>query len=268
MTEKQLRTNVVEAAQNWGPIQRGDSKHKEMLAVYNNYTPLPRGYKVQVKDAYCATFASACWIKAKVDSVTVLECSVPKMVDLAKAKGIWVEDDKFTPKPGDGVVYDWEDGANYAATDNQAYPDHVGIVEKVENGYIHVIEGNKSGGAAGRRKLAVNGRYIRGFVTPAFYKISEPEKTVTELAKEVIAGLWSVWPFRKAKLTAAGFDYDAVQAEVNRLLRTCVTYKVKKGDTLSAIANKYHTTVAKLVKDNNIKNPNLVYVGQKIKIYN
>src|SRR5690625_1726862 len=44
------------------------------------------------------------------------------------------------------------------------------------------------------------------------------------------------------------------------------TYSVKKGDTLSAIAKKYGTTVAKLVKDNGTKNPNLINVGQKIKI--
>ena len=43
-------------------------------------------------------------------------------------------------------------------------------------------------------------------------------------------------------------------------------YTVKKGDTLSAIALKYGTTVKKLAKDNNIKNPNLIYVNQKIRI--
>lgn len=43
-------------------------------------------------------------------------------------------------------------------------------------------------------------------------------------------------------------------------------YNVKKGDTLSAIAIKYGTTVKKLAKDNNIKNPNLIYVNQKIRI--
>lgn len=43
-------------------------------------------------------------------------------------------------------------------------------------------------------------------------------------------------------------------------------YIVKKGDTLSAIAIKYGTTVKKLAKDNNIKNPNLIYVNQKIRI--
>lgn len=44
------------------------------------------------------------------------------------------------------------------------------------------------------------------------------------------------------------------------------TYTVKSGDTLTAIASKYKTTVAKIAADNNIKNVNLIYVGQKIKI--
>lgn len=43
-------------------------------------------------------------------------------------------------------------------------------------------------------------------------------------------------------------------------------YTVKKGDTLSAIAKKYNTTVDALVKKNGIKNKNLIYVGQKIRI--
>lgn len=43
-------------------------------------------------------------------------------------------------------------------------------------------------------------------------------------------------------------------------------YVVKKGDTLSGIASKYGTTYQKLARYNGIKNPNLIYVGQKIKI--
>lgn len=43
-------------------------------------------------------------------------------------------------------------------------------------------------------------------------------------------------------------------------------YVVKKGDTLSGIASKYGTTYQKLAEYNGIKNPNLIYVGQKIKI--
>lgn len=45
------------------------------------------------------------------------------------------------------------------------------------------------------------------------------KKTVTELAKEVIQGKWGNGEERKQKLTQAGYDYDRVQAEVNRLLR-------------------------------------------------
>lgn len=44
------------------------------------------------------------------------------------------------------------------------------------------------------------------------------------------------------------------------------TYTVKRGDTLSRIANKYKTTVAVLAKLNGIKNPHLILVGQVIKL--
>lgn len=44
-------------------------------------------------------------------------------------------------------------------------------------------------------------------------------KTVDELAKEVIKGLWGNGADRKAKLTAAGYDYAKVQNRVNELLK-------------------------------------------------
>lgn len=43
-----------------------------------------------------------------------------------------------------------------------------------------------------------------------------------------------------------------------------VTYIVKKGDTLSAIAARYGTTWAKIAADNKISNPDLIYPGQKL----
>lgn len=45
------------------------------------------------------------------------------------------------------------------------------------------------------------------------------KKTVDELAKEVIQGKWGSGVDRKNRLTAAGYDYNAVQKEVNRLLK-------------------------------------------------
>ena len=45
------------------------------------------------------------------------------------------------------------------------------------------------------------------------------KKAVTELAKEVIQGKWGNGSERKQKLTQAGYDYDKVQAKVNKLLK-------------------------------------------------
>ena len=45
-----------------------------------------------------------------------------------------------------------------------------------------------------------------------------------------------------------------------------ISYKIQKGDTLTAIAKKYGTTVAKLKELNNIKNANLIYAGNTLKI--
>ena len=51
--------------------------------------------------------------------------------------------------------------------------------------------------------------------------VAAPEpakKTVDELAKEVLAGSWGNGQERKDRLTAAGYDYNAVQSKVNALV--------------------------------------------------
>ncbi len=45
-------------------------------------------------------------------------------------------------------------------------------------------------------------------------------------------------------------------------------YTIRPGDTLWGIAQRYHTTVSRLVADNDIRTPNLIYAGQVIKIIN
>ena len=45
-------------------------------------------------------------------------------------------------------------------------------------------------------------------------------------------------------------------------------YTVKKGDTLSEIAKQYGTTYQEIAKQNGISNPNLIQVGQVLKIGN
>lgn len=96
-------------------------------------------------------------------------------------------------------------------------------------------------------------------------------KTTSQLAEEVIAGQWGNGEDRKKRLTAAGYDYNAVQHMVNQKMAAknkpaSVYYVVKRGDTLSAIASKYGTTYTYLARINGIANPNIIYVGQKIRV--
>lgn len=131
-----------------------------------------------------------------------------------------------------------------------------------------VIDGKWGDGEARKKKLEDAGYNYNAVQNRVNEMLAKPKKSVTEVAKDVIAGKYGNGDNRKKKLEAEGYDYDEVQAKVNQLLGANVTktYTVKSGDTLSGIASKYKTTVAKLVKDNNIKNANLIYVGQKIVI--
>lgn len=61
-------------------------------------------------------------------------------------------------------------------------------------------------------------------------------------------------------------DYTAKVGTTSTVKSDKVYYTVKSGDTLSYIAYRYNTTVDKLVSLNNIKNRDLIYVGQKIRV--
>ena len=92
-------------------------------------------------------------------------------------------------------------------------------------------------------------------------------KNIDEIARDVISGKYGNGNERKNKL---GNLYEEVQKRVNEILKNNVSqetiYIVKKGDTLSGIAQKYKTTYQKIASDNNIKNPNLIFPGQKLVI--
>ena len=109
----------------------------------------------------------------------------------------------------------------------------------------------------------------------------ETEKTVDQLANEVLAGLYGNGIQRKMNL---GSRYAEVQKRVDEIVaqrketgkpyvvtekdtqKTILGITVKRGDTLSQIAKRHGTTVDALVKANNIKDKNKIYVGQYIVI--
>lgn len=96
------------------------------------------------------------------------------------------------------------------------------------------------------------------------------KKSNDEIANEVIAGKWGDGNTRKSKLEAAGYNYNTIQNLVNKKLGVTTSskqyYTIRNGDTLSEIAARYGTSVSQLQSWNGIKNANLIYAGQKIRV--
>ena len=101
--------------------------------------------------------------------------------------------------------------------------------------------------------------------SPSSSNVKPVEKSIDELAQEVIAGKYGNGEDRK---NALGSRYDEVQARVNEILgiNQVEYYIVQSGDNLTKIANRYGTTVNQLVAWNNIANANLIYPGQKLRV--
>lgn len=211
-------SKVVDKMEEWIGKNEYDGSHKEIIDIYNSQRVLPRGYKVKYTDAWCATTVCAAFLDLGYSAIIPIECSCGNMVKIAKTMGIWQENDGYTPSPGDILYYDWADNG---IGDNEGWPDHVGVVSYVGSGKMVIIEGNYKN-AVNRRQIAINDRYIRGFICPRYDIEEEPkkdEKSITEIAREVIRGLWGNGSARRINLEKAGHSYAEVQKEVNRLLK-------------------------------------------------
>lgn len=161
---KRSRSEVVKLAKSWIGKKESDGSFKSIIDIYNSYMPHPRGYKMTYDDSWCATFWSALGIALGYTDIIPIECSCGELIKKAKEMGIWIEDDSYQPSPGDGILYDWDDDGK---GDNTGWPDHVGVVEKINEESFTVIEGNKND-AVGRRTVKMNGKFIRGFITPKY----------------------------------------------------------------------------------------------------
>jgi len=81
-----------------------------------------------------------------------------------KDRGLW-QDNNYEPRPGDIIYFDWNNKGGSGPQDGLA--DHVGIVEKVENGLVYTVEGN-SGDSCRENRYAVGHYEIYGYGTPAY----------------------------------------------------------------------------------------------------
>lgn len=163
-----------------------------------------------------------------------LNCNAENFIERAKnTYGL-----EISPIPTLGGIMVWQKGSTLSGNDGAG---HVAVVEKIiDNNTIYTSEsGYGSSAFWNSTRKNTNGRWglgsgytFRGcIVNPAIGKITAPAETNTSNSNDIV-------------------------------------YTVVKGDTLSGIASKYGTTYQKLAEYNGISNPNLILVGQKIKIPN
>ena len=81
-----------------------------------------------------------------------------------KDRGLW-QDNNYEPRPGDIIYFDWNNKGGSGPQDGLA--DHVGIVEKVENGMVYTVEGN-SGDSCRENRYAIGHYEIYGYGTLCF----------------------------------------------------------------------------------------------------
>lgn len=167
---KSERKKILNQATKWLGYNEIDGSYKEIFDVYNKGR-IPGTYFMRGLDPWCATYVSAVFMKAGMVSMIYPSCSCPTMVRGAISMDIWQENDAYVPERGDLIFYNWDDNG-IGDCKTGAY--HVGIITDVNFGVMTVIEGNhddndKNGDDfVAYRRVQINDRFIRGFITPKY----------------------------------------------------------------------------------------------------
>jgi len=158
------KNRVIRAASNLVGTSTGSAAHQRMVEDYNSVKPLPVGYAVKNTDDWCDVFVTVVFQREGLSYLVGRECGVERHIQIFKKLGIWNEDGTTTPQSGDIITFNWDKDTQQ----NDGWADHIGIVERVENGWIHTIEGNSSNGVVRRNTYRVGHGNIRGFARPRY----------------------------------------------------------------------------------------------------
>ena len=154
---------------------------------------------------------------------------------------------------------------------------HTGLVYAVDKTHFYTIEGNTSvskkdnddvvanGGGVAKKQYSITtykGKVLFGH--PKYDKTNNsetPKKSIDEIAKEVINGVWGNGDTRTTKLKAAGYDPVEVQKKVNELLNVTKYYNKYTGKSNSIVdalkemgIDASAKTRKKIAQANNISN--------------
>lgn len=159
-----IREQIINTAIRYNGMPFQGGSHKTLIDEFNKHRP--DGWAMTYTANFCAACASAIAYLCGVGDAYPCSANVGTIVAKAQKMGIWVENDAYVPTAGDWIVYAWNDNGR---GDNTTGASHVGIVVSADSKYINVFEFNiHNNHSTGYRKIATNGRFIRGFVVPNF----------------------------------------------------------------------------------------------------
>lgn len=174
--QKQMLNELLldENASMWAAVLYGiHSADEQIVAVAESQIgnvggqPYWSWYGFNSRVAWCACFVSWCANECGYIDAGV----IPKFagcvwgVDWFQDRGQWA-DGTATPVPGMIIFFDW-DSPNGESGPQDGLSDHVGIVQKVEDGYVYTIEGNTSDSCA-QRRYRIGYYEILGYGIPAY----------------------------------------------------------------------------------------------------
>ena len=174
--QKQMLNELLqdENASMWAAVLYGiHSADEQIVAVAESQIgnvggqPYWSWYGFNSRVAWCACFVSWCANECGYIDAGV----IPKFagcvwgVEWFQDRGQWA-DGTATPVPGMIIFFDW-DSPDGESGPQDGLSDHVGIVQKVEDGYVYTIEGNTSDSCA-QRRYRIGYYEILGYGIPAY----------------------------------------------------------------------------------------------------
>lgn len=141
MTEIELRRMVTDMANHYCQIgtYEWNPTLMKLIEIYNAHEPLTRNVKYKPEiGGWCGLFVSVMFILNGMADLIVTEVGAYEWMKNAKERNEWQPRGAYIPKPGDVVVYAYQqtkDGKPYTQY-------HVGIVTNADAKVVYTTEGN------------------------------------------------------------------------------------------------------------------------------
>ena len=206
---KKTAKNYIANCKKYLGCKESNGTHKKIIDIFNSSKL--KTFSISYTDAWCSAFISAMAVETDMDKLIPISANCNEMYKKGLVMGIAIPKDKWIPKMGDIVFYDWNLNGEL---------DHVGVVETMSKNIIHVLEGNKNDSVAYRDINFKNATIIK-ILRPRYEteSVKRSCKDYCNTAIKVINGKYGNGDERKTKLEKDGYSYEKVQAIVDILLK-------------------------------------------------